>query len=177
MCSLEIAALELPALGIPHLRHYDGPDEGRHMSIGYQSDQGVVTLTIDRPAKKNAITGEMYETFVAHLKQAAADKSVRAVLITGAGNAFTAGNDLKDFGDPRFIQPDSLPAGEGTAHLFRCAEKRTVPKRLRCVARAAAAKRRNPARNRRRGRAAPRRSRHSRPTRRWSSCQSGGRSR
>ncbi len=65
MRSLEIAAPELPALGIPHLRHYDGPDEGRHMSIGYQSDQGVVTLTIDRPAKKNAITGEMYETFVA----------------------------------------------------------------------------------------------------------------
>lgn len=81
------------------------------MSIGYQSDQGVVTLTIDRPAKKNAITGEMYETFVAHLKQAAADKSVRAVLITGAGNAFTAGNDLKDFGDPRFIQPDSPVLG------------------------------------------------------------------
>lgn len=81
------------------------------MSIGYQSDQGVATLTIDRPAKKNAITGEMYEAFVAHLKQAAADKSVRAVLITGAGNAFTAGNDLKDFGDPRFIQPDSPVLG------------------------------------------------------------------
>jgi len=77
------------------------------MSIGYQSDQGVATLTIDRPAKKNAITGEMYEAFVASLKQAAADKAVRAVLITGAGNTFTAGNDLKDFGNPKFAQLDS----------------------------------------------------------------------
>ena len=77
------------------------------MSIAYQSDQGVATLTIDRPEKKNAITGEMYEALVANLQKAAADKAVRAVLITGAGNTFTAGNDLKDFGDPRFIQPDS----------------------------------------------------------------------
>ncbi|MEX0734364.1 MAG: enoyl-CoA hydratase [Steroidobacteraceae bacterium] len=77
------------------------------MSIGYQSDQGVATITIDRPAKKNAITGEMYEALVARLKQAAADKGVRAVLITGAGNTFTAGNDLKDFGNPKFAQPDS----------------------------------------------------------------------
>ncbi len=77
------------------------------MSIGYQSDQGVATLTIDRPEKKNAITGDMYEALVAGLKRAGDDKSVRAVLITGAGNAFTAGNDLKDFSNPRFIQPDS----------------------------------------------------------------------
>lgn len=77
------------------------------MSIGYQVDQGVATLTISRPEKKNALTGAMYEALVANLKQAAGDKAVRVVIITGAGNAFTAGNDLKDFGDPRFIQPDS----------------------------------------------------------------------
>ena len=77
------------------------------MSIAYQSDQGVATLTIDRTAKKNAITGEMYEQLVAHLKQAAADPAVRAVLITGAGGTFTAGNDLKDFSNPKFAQLDS----------------------------------------------------------------------
>ena len=77
------------------------------MSIGYHSEQGVATLTIDRPAKKNAITGEMYETLVAHLRKAAGDKAVRAVLVTGAGDVFTAGNDLKDFSNPRFAQPDS----------------------------------------------------------------------
>jgi enoyl-CoA hydratase/carnithine racemase len=77
------------------------------MSIRFQTDQGVATLTIDRPDKKNAITGAMYETLAANLRQAADDKTVRAVLITGAGTAFTAGNDLKDFANPRFAQPDS----------------------------------------------------------------------
>jgi enoyl-CoA hydratase/carnithine racemase len=77
------------------------------MSITYQSDQGVGTITIDRTAKKNAITGEMYEQFVAHLKHAAADPAVRSVLITGAGGTFTAGNDLKDFSNPKFAQIDS----------------------------------------------------------------------
>lgn len=81
------------------------------MSIGYQSDQGVATITIDRPEKKNAITGDMYDALVASLERAANDKSVRAVVITGAGTAFTAGNDLKDFSNPRFIQPDSPVLG------------------------------------------------------------------
>jgi enoyl-CoA hydratase/carnithine racemase len=77
------------------------------MSIAYQVDQGVATITIDRPDKKNAITGAMYEALVANLRKAADDRSVRSVIITGAGSAFTAGNDLKDFGNPRFAQPDS----------------------------------------------------------------------
>jgi enoyl-CoA hydratase/carnithine racemase len=81
------------------------------MGIGYQQDQGVATITIDRPEKKNAITGEMYEAIVASLRRAADDRSIRAVVITGAGNAFTAGNDLKGFADPRFIQPDSPVLG------------------------------------------------------------------
>jgi enoyl-CoA hydratase/carnithine racemase len=81
------------------------------MSIGYQTDQGVATITIDRPEKKNAITGDMYAAMAASLKRAADDQAVRAVLITGAGNTFTAGNDLKDFSNPRFIELDSPVLG------------------------------------------------------------------
>lgn len=77
------------------------------MSIAYQSDQGVARITFDRAAKKNAITAEMYEQIVARLQQAGADSAVRAVLVTGAGGAFTAGNDLKDFSNPKFAQLDS----------------------------------------------------------------------
>jgi enoyl-CoA hydratase/carnithine racemase len=77
------------------------------MSIAYQSDQGVATLTFDRAAKKNAITAEMYGQFVAGLQQAAADSTVRAVLVSGSGGTFTAGNDLKDFSNPEFAQADS----------------------------------------------------------------------
>jgi enoyl-CoA hydratase/carnithine racemase len=81
------------------------------MSIAYQADQGVATITIDRPEKKNAITAEMYEAIVAGLRRAGGDPAVRVVVVTGAGNAFTAGNDLKGFADPRFIQPDSPVLG------------------------------------------------------------------
>jgi enoyl-CoA hydratase/carnithine racemase len=77
------------------------------MSIAYESNQGVATITFDRAAKKNAITGEMYEQFVARLGQAGADSAVRAVLVAGAGGTFTAGNDLKDFSNPKFAQVDS----------------------------------------------------------------------
>jgi enoyl-CoA hydratase/carnithine racemase len=77
------------------------------MSIAYQPDQGVATITFDRAAKKNAITAEMYEQFVAHLEAAGADAAIRAVLVTGAGGTFTAGNDLKDFSNPKFAQVDS----------------------------------------------------------------------
>lgn len=77
------------------------------MSIAYQSDQGVATITFDRPAKKNAITAEMYGQFAARLAEASADDAVRAVLVTGAGGAFTAGNDLKDFSNPAFARVDS----------------------------------------------------------------------
>ena len=77
------------------------------MSIAYESNQGVATITFDRAAKKNAITGEKYEQFVAALKQAGADTAVRAVLVAGAGGTFTAGNDLKDFSNPKFAQVDS----------------------------------------------------------------------
>lgn len=57
----------------------------------------VATLTIDRPEKKNALTDAMYGALVAGLDAAAADAGVRCVVVTGAGDAFTAGNDISDF--------------------------------------------------------------------------------
>lgn len=67
---------------------------------------GVMTVRWDRPEKKNAITGAMYQGFADALAAAAADPAVRVVLIAGAGGSFTSGNDLADFarwdmsGDP-----------------------------------------------------------------------------
>jgi enoyl-CoA hydratase/carnithine racemase len=59
--------------------------------------EGVMTLTLRRPEKKNALTGAMYDALTAALKQAEADASVRVVLFLGEGDSFTAGNDLSDF--------------------------------------------------------------------------------
>jgi enoyl-CoA hydratase/carnithine racemase len=60
--------------------------------------QGRVALvTIDRPSKKNALTQEMYGRLADALLEAESDLDIGAVVITGAEDAFTAGNDLADF--------------------------------------------------------------------------------
>ena len=58
---------------------------------------GVLTLTLDRPEKKNALTQGMYEALTAGIKRAETDAEIGAVLLRAEGGAFTAGNDLKDF--------------------------------------------------------------------------------
>ena len=60
-----------------------------------QSD-AVLTLTLNRPAALNSFTGDMHMALMAALDQAAADTSVRCVVVTGAGRAFCAGQDLSD---------------------------------------------------------------------------------
>src|SRR3954469_10125807 len=57
---------------------------------------GVLTLTLNRPDALNSFNVEMKEALLAALKDAARDKSVRVVLLTGAGRAFSAGQDLKE---------------------------------------------------------------------------------
>lgn len=69
------------------------------MSIRTERRDGVLVVTLDRPEKRNALTGEMYDTLRATMNEAREDDSVRVVLLQGAGDSFTAGNDLKDFGE------------------------------------------------------------------------------
>lgn len=59
----------------------------------------VLRIEIARPEKKNALTLDMYRDMVEGLAVAEADPGVRVVLIHGAPECFTAGNDLKDFLD------------------------------------------------------------------------------
>ena len=58
---------------------------------------GVCEIRLNRPEKRNAITVAMYETFGRGLAEAQADDAVRAVLVSGEGAGFCAGNDLNDF--------------------------------------------------------------------------------
>lgn len=103
---------------------------------------GVMTLTFNRPDKKNSITAAMYAALADALETAAADKSVRVVAIQGDAAVFSAGNDIDDFlnappaaGDApvhRFLRniasfPKPLVAavcgpavGIGTTMLFHC---------------------------------------------------------
>ena len=57
---------------------------------------GVGTLTIDRPEKRNAMTYAMLGAFTAKVREVAADPSVRVLIVTGAGGTFCAGTDLAD---------------------------------------------------------------------------------
>lgn len=114
--------------------------------IRIASDGAVLEIGIERPAKKNALTGAMYDAMRGALDAASADADVGAVLIRGAGGAFTAGNDIGDFlaatqaaqrdgGDfpaRRFIQTlarfekplvaavDGVAVGIGTTLCFHC---------------------------------------------------------
>jgi enoyl-CoA hydratase/carnithine racemase len=58
---------------------------------------GVLTISLNRPEKQNALTQEMYFAMVDSLKTADSDDSVKVVVLTGVGPHFTAGNDIGDF--------------------------------------------------------------------------------
>ena len=76
-------------------------------------DGPVLTLTLNRPDKKNALTNAMYGALADGLDQAMSDPAIRCVVICGVGDSFTAGNDLGDFA--------SISAGNGPAvrHVTR----------------------------------------------------------
>src|SRR5258705_7426218 len=57
----------------------------------------ILRIELNRPAKKNAMTSSMYVTLADLLNDAAKDDRVRVVLWHGAGDSFSAGNDVEDF--------------------------------------------------------------------------------
>jgi enoyl-CoA hydratase/carnithine racemase len=67
----------------------------------------VVTIRMSRPEKKNALTADMYSGMTTALLQAVSDDGVRAIVIAGAGDAFTGGNDLRDFASTPPVSADS----------------------------------------------------------------------
>ena len=60
-------------------------------------ENGVATLTMNRPDARNALTPDMMSGLLAALPRLAADPAVRVVVLTGAGRAFCAGGDVKAF--------------------------------------------------------------------------------
>lgn len=67
------------------------------MNINTSIADGVATIEIARPEKKNALTLAMYQAMAAAIAAAQADSTVHALLIAGQPGIFTAGNDLADF--------------------------------------------------------------------------------
>ncbi len=67
------------------------------MEIRIERADGVLSIVIDRPHKKNALTSAMYREMTDGFYEAEKDPTVRAVLLRGDGGTFSAGNDLEDF--------------------------------------------------------------------------------
>lgn len=62
-----------------------------------ERSEGILRVTLNRPAKKNAMTSAMYDALADVLNEAAKDDRIRVVVWDGAGDSFTAGNDVEDF--------------------------------------------------------------------------------
>src|SRR5258708_39332516 len=72
--------------------------------------ESILRIQFNRPEKKNALTMSMYETVAQLLNAAAKDDGIRVVLLHGAGDSFSAGNDLRDFRDHP-LKGDDSPQG------------------------------------------------------------------
>jgi enoyl-CoA hydratase/carnithine racemase len=75
--------------------------------IALEVQSGIATLTLNRPDKRNAMNDEMRKQFIAALESIAADKAIRALVLTGAGKGFCAGGDITGM-----EQRLNAPAGE-----------------------------------------------------------------
>lgn len=72
------------------------PDEGSPASLLVERDEGVVTLTLNRPERRNAIDIPLWRALAAALGEIAEREDDRAVVLCGAGGTFCAGGDLSE---------------------------------------------------------------------------------
>jgi enoyl-CoA hydratase/carnithine racemase len=76
--------------------------------LEYTVADGIATILLNRPERKNAFTMEMIDEWAGHLAQARTDTDVRVIVLTGAGDAFCSGVDLGHFVDPDAPAPAPL---------------------------------------------------------------------
>jgi len=69
-------------------------------SLREETKDGVRTLAFDRPEARNAFNSKLYRALKEALDRAADDDSIKVVILTGAGEAFTAGQDLAEMAQP-----------------------------------------------------------------------------
>ncbi|KAA6221231.1 enoyl-CoA hydratase/isomerase family protein [Streptomyces albofaciens JCM 4342] len=104
--------------------------------ILHTTDNGVLWITLNRPAALNAITPDQRERIITRLSDASADPAVRAVVITATGKGFCAGADLRggaaaDVSGSAAAQPTERVAGD-VARLIRRGAQRLVSAVLDC---------------------------------------------
>ncbi|MEO6986623.1 MAG: enoyl-CoA hydratase-related protein [Paralcaligenes sp.] len=91
------------------IRHTHGDGQSAQRSVTCVIEDNVATITLNRPHKLNSLNLEMQEALQEILREVAATSAVRAVLLTGAGRAFCAGQDLNE----RKASPGAAPRDLG----------------------------------------------------------------
>lgn len=112
-----------------------------YQTIRYELNEGLLTITLDRPEQLNAFTPQMAEELIDAFRRASGDDAVRAIIVTGAGKAFCAGMDLSSSGnvfgldesqrptlddmhnrleDPAIVQGVRDTGGRVTLAIFEC---------------------------------------------------------
>jgi trans-feruloyl-CoA hydratase/vanillin synthase len=76
-----------------------------YQTLLVDKDNGVTTITFNRPEKRNAMSPQLHREMYDLLNELRYDKETRVIVITGAGESFCAGQDLKQY----FIEMDSQP--------------------------------------------------------------------
>jgi len=74
-----------------------GPATSSGPGLSIEVKDGVRTITLNRPEKRNALTGEMYDAIRDSLIQANTDNATKIIVMTGTGEYFCSGNDLGNF--------------------------------------------------------------------------------
>jgi enoyl-CoA hydratase/carnithine racemase len=89
--------------------------------------EGVLTISLNRPEKRNAMSVELTFEMVRLLEAVAADESVRVVVLRGAGPGFCAGMDIGDFFDSSKRDEATLRAAKEAANHWRVRLLRNLP--------------------------------------------------
>ncbi|MBI2867948.1 MAG: enoyl-CoA hydratase/isomerase family protein [Chloroflexi bacterium] len=99
-----------------------------YKTLLYEPTDGGSRVTLNQPERRNPFGFDTARELTAVLREASADKSVRAVTITGAGTAFSAGGDL-DYMSKLMGQPSHVLANECLAYtdLFRLMREMDLP--------------------------------------------------
>ncbi len=77
--------------------------------IKHHQEDGILKIQLNRPEKKNAFTNAMYRELTKILAAGDLDPVVKVILISGAGNSFSAGNDIADFIKSPITHDDAPP--------------------------------------------------------------------
>ena len=76
------------------------------------NNEGILEIVFNRPERKNAISRTMFQKTLETLKQNIHDKHLRAIFISGSGESFSAGGDVKDMASKELVMQHKVNTTE-----------------------------------------------------------------